>query len=129
MNDAQRMIDAEVRDLVRQRGIDPATDRTEARRLAEAVVTAYEQRSLVSALPPIADPEAIVQEVTDAVAGFGPLQRYLDDPAVEEIWINEPSRVFVAREGRTELTATILTVAEVRAWLNACCAPPGAGWI
>ena len=25
----------------------------------------------------------------DAVAGFGPLQKYLDDPTVEEIWINE----------------------------------------
>jgi pilus assembly protein CpaF len=22
------------------------------------------------------------------VAGFGPLQRYLDDPEVEEIWVN-----------------------------------------
>ena len=28
----------------------------------------------------------------DAVAGFGPLQKYLDDPTVEEIWINEPGR-------------------------------------
>jgi len=24
----------------------------------------------------------------DAVAGFGPLQQYLDDPTVEEVWIN-----------------------------------------
>lgn len=114
MTDAQRMIDSEVRDLVRQRGIDPAVERVEVRRLAEAVVAAYEQRSLVSALPPIVDGDAIVQDVTDAVAGFGPLQRYLDDPAVEEIWINEPSRVFIARDGRTELTATILSEAEVR---------------
>jgi pilus assembly protein CpaF len=114
MTDAQRMIDSEVRDLVRQRGIDPAVEMVEVRRLAEAVVAAYEQRSLVSALPPIVDGDAIVQDVTDAVAGFGPLQRYLDDPAVEEIWINEPSRVFIARDGRTELTATILSEAEVR---------------
>jgi pilus assembly protein CpaF len=27
--------------------------------------------------------------VYDGVAGFGPLQRYLDDPTVEEIWIND----------------------------------------
>ena len=46
--------------------------------------------------------------VLDAVAGFGPLQRYLDDPGIEEIWINDPSRVFVARAGRHELTTTIL---------------------
>ncbi len=29
--------------------------------------------------------------VFDAVAGFGPLQQYFDDPEVEEIWINQPT--------------------------------------
>jgi pilus assembly protein CpaF len=48
------------------------------------------------------------------VAGFGPLQQYFDDPTVEEIWINEPTRVFVARGGVAELTTTLLTGDEVR---------------
>jgi len=26
-------------------------------------------------------------------SGYGPLQRYLDDPGVEEIWINDPPLV------------------------------------
>jgi pilus assembly protein CpaF len=47
------------------------------------------------------------------VAGFGPLQRWFDDPEVEEIWINEPGRVFIARRGRTELTTTILAPSQV----------------
>jgi pilus assembly protein CpaF len=47
------------------------------------------------------------------VAGFGPLQRYLDDPEIEEIWVNEPGRVFVARRGRSELTTTILAPGEL----------------
>jgi pilus assembly protein CpaF len=51
--------------------------------------------------------------VLDAVAGFGPLQPLLDDPTVEEIWINEPARVFVARDGRSELTTLILQADEV----------------
>ena len=50
----------------------------------------------------------------DEVAGFGPLQRYLDDPDVEELWINEPSRIFVARRGRSELTPLVLTDRDVR---------------
>ncbi len=50
----------------------------------------------------------------DAVAGFGPLQRYLDDPTVEEIWINEPTKVFIARRGTSELTTTLLSPDEVR---------------
>ena len=48
------------------------------------------------------------------MAGLGPLQPYLDDPTVEEIWINEPGKVFVARDGIAELTTTILTADEVR---------------
>ncbi|WP_246456252.1 hypothetical protein [Nocardioides mesophilus] len=46
----------------------------------------------------------MVEELVSRVSGFGPLQKYLDDPTVEEIWINDPSRVFVARAGRHELT-------------------------
>jgi len=55
-----------------------------------------------------------VKLVLDEVAGFGPLQAYLDDPSVEEVWINEPGKVFVARGGLHELTTTILTAVEVR---------------
>jgi pilus assembly protein CpaF len=55
----------------------------------------------------------VVRDVLDRVAGFGPLQRYLDDPEVEEVWVNEPGRVFVARHGRSELTTTILGAGEL----------------
>lgn len=47
-------------------------------------------------------------------AEFGPLQPLLDDPAVEEIWINAPDRVFVSRDGRSELTSLMLTDDGVR---------------
>jgi pilus assembly protein CpaF len=40
---------------------------------------------------------------------FGPLQELIDDSEVEEIWINSPSQVFVARCGQSELTNLILT--------------------
>jgi hypothetical protein len=33
---------------------------------------------------PVGDPEAVVEELVARVSGFGPLQRYLDDPTVEE---------------------------------------------
>jgi pilus assembly protein CpaF len=39
----------------------------------------------------------LIDDLVARVPRFGPLQRYLDDPAVEEVWINDPSRVFVAR--------------------------------
>jgi pilus assembly protein CpaF len=43
------------------------------------------------------------------VSGFGPLQQFLDDPTGEEIWINDPTRLFIARNGRHELTNLVLT--------------------
>ena len=35
---------------------------------------------------------------------FGPLQKLIEDDSIEEIWINTPNRVFVARGGKSELT-------------------------
>lgn len=59
-------------------------------------------------------PARIARVLVDDLAGFGPLQRFLDDATVEEVWINEPGRVFIAREGRSELTTTVLSESEVR---------------
>ena len=108
------IIDAEVRDAVRRQGVDPLVEPAAVRRIVGAVVTAYDERSLTTPLPALGDPRDVERTVFDAVAGFGPLQPYLDDPTVEEIWINEPSKVFVARHGRSELTTTILREDEVR---------------
>jgi pilus assembly protein CpaF len=62
----------------------------------------------------IADEGRAAAEVVASLTGFGALQPYLDDPEIEEVWINSPSRVFVARGGRPELTGTVLTDADVR---------------
>src|SRR5699024_3808871 len=56
---------------------------------------------------------ATQQAIFDAVAGFGPLQPLLDDPDVEEIWINSPTQVFCARSGITELTNISLSSQQV----------------
>jgi pilus assembly protein CpaF len=108
------VVEAEVRELVRRRGLDPVADRAAVRRLVDEVVSDYDERSLVSSLTPLPDSRSAARAVYDAVAGFGPLQRHLDDRDVEEIWVNGPGRVFVARRGRSELTTTILSESEVR---------------
>ena len=77
------------------------------------MVRDHDERSLTGAVAPVADVESLVGELVARVAGFGPLQPFLDDPAVEEVWINDPSRVFVARHGRHELTNLVLTKAQV----------------
>ncbi|HVQ86716.1 MAG TPA: CpaF family protein, partial [Actinomycetes bacterium] len=112
--DVVAAVEGEVRELVRRRGLDPLTDPIAMRALVSEVVADYEERSLGGAVLPLVDPVAAHREVLDAVAGFGPLQGYLDDPEVEEIWINDPGRVFVARRGRAELTSTMLSASDVR---------------
>ncbi|MFC5984292.1 CpaF family protein [Knoellia sp. GCM10027209] len=107
-------VESEVRELIRRTGLDPARDTREVDRLVREAVADYDERSLHGGLPTLTSVEGAVKSVLDAVAGFGPLQPYFDDPAIEEIWINEPSRVFVARGGVAELTNTILTDDDVR---------------
>ena len=45
---------------------------------------------------------------------YGALFPFINDPNVEEIWINTPQRIFIARNGRSELTNLLLTGDEVR---------------
>ena len=107
-------LDQQVRELVRREGVDPQRDAALVRRIAEAVVRDHDDRSLTGVVAPVADVDAMVGELVARVSGFGPLQPFLDDPAVEEVWINDPSRVFVARHGRHELTNLMLTSAQVQ---------------
>jgi pilus assembly protein CpaF len=113
-SDAALMLEAEVRELVRRRGIDPVRDRPALERLVAEALTDYAERAALGVVPALADTHGAVRSVVDALAGLGPLQKYLDDPEVEEIWINAPAQVFVARAGVPELTTTILTAEQVR---------------
>ena len=84
------------------------------RRLVGEAVSDYDGRSLSGGMPVLPDLEAASRSLWDSVAGYGPLQQYFDDPSVEEIWVNEPSKVFVARSGVAELTTTLLSQDQVR---------------
>lgn len=114
MADAVAHVESEVRELIRRSGLDPARQATGIENLVREAVADYDARSLVSGLPALPNRDAAIKSILDAVAGFGPLQRYLDDPRIEEIWLNAPDRVFVARNGVPELTTTILSADEVR---------------
>jgi pilus assembly protein CpaF len=112
--DAIAHVELEVRELIRRTGLDPVRQGASVRSLVEDVVADYGERSLSGGLPSLSEASVVVRRVWDAVAGFGALQPYLDDPTVEEIWINEPGKVFVARHGLAELTTTILDELQVR---------------
>ena len=106
--DAADLLLTEVRELVRARGIDPLKDASDLEQLITEAEEDYLRRSDAGLVPPLIDPPGARSHVLDSMAGLGPLQSYLDDESIEEIWVNAPGRVFVARSGRPELTTTIL---------------------
>src|SRR5699024_8613431 len=77
---------AMLRAAVRGEGIDPQCDTTRVRRLAEGLVRERDEASLTGRVTSVGDKPAVVEEMVARVAGFGPLQRLLDDPEVEEVW-------------------------------------------
>lgn len=114
MNDVVRLIAERVRTRVRTDGVDLAGSGALTQQYVHDELRRYSERALGGSLPLIPDETEAAREIVASLTGFGALQAYLDDPDVEEIWINAPSRVFVARNGVPELTQTVLTDGEVR---------------
>ncbi|WP_300343959.1 ATPase, T2SS/T4P/T4SS family [Nesterenkonia sp.] len=112
--DALAVVEEQVRETIRARGIDPAEDTETVRSIVEAAVAEYDRRSMVSSLPLLGDVNQAASKIFDAVAGFGELQPLLDDPEISEIWWNQPGQVFVERRGHPELTSVSLSRAMVR---------------
>ena len=104
-------VEEHVRAQVRARGIDPLLEPDAVRTLIDQAMARVDVASVASA----GAASDVATHAFHAIAGFGPLQPLLDDPAVEEVWINSPGRVFVARDGRSELTTVVLDDEQVRA--------------
>ena len=114
MTEAVRLITEQVRLRVRREGVDLAANNALVEQYVRDELRRYSERALGGLAPMIADEHQATREVVAALTGFGVLQPFLDDPEIEEIWINGPARVFVARDGVPELTTLLLGEQDVR---------------
>ena len=119
MSTAVTLIAEQVRERVRRDGVDLGGDRarsdhTVVDRYVREEVRRYSERALGGSLPMLVDEHRAAREIVASITGFGALQPFFDDPDIEEIWINGPSKVFIARDGVPELTTVLLTDTEVR---------------
>jgi pilus assembly protein CpaF len=73
-----------------------AKNRVEARSLDNALD--FEIESLYDGLP-LSDELELRRLAENKLFGFGKLQPLLDDPTIEEIWVNGPDSIFVAKAG------------------------------
>jgi pilus assembly protein CpaF len=87
--------------LVERRRADAAAGREGHGDLAAAVASLVEEEAAILA-PPLR--ERIAARIVRESVGLGPLEVLLADPAVEEVMVNGPGRVYVERAGRIEAT-------------------------
>ncbi|RKW70996.1 CpaF family protein [Galactobacter caseinivorans] len=123
MSDAVKWVEGEVRAAVIRDGLHPGRDHERIHALVTGAVQDYDLRSLSEDLPRLGDLETAGRAVMDALTGLGPLQPFMDDPGVEEIWLNGAERVFIARGGVSELTSLRLSHDEVRTLVERMLAP------
>ena len=114
MTKAVALITEQVRERVRREGIDAGSEAEIVGRFVRDEVRRYSERALGGSLPLLADEASATRQIVATLTGFGTLQRFLDDESIEEIWVNAPDRVFVARHGVPELTDVRLGEHEVR---------------
>ncbi|WP_042536509.1 CpaF family protein [Microbacterium sp. MEJ108Y] len=103
-----------VRQRLRSGGTDPTSDPAAARAIALAEVRRFNDLALARGAAMIDDEAACVRDVLASVSGFGALQPFLDDPEIEEIWLNGPESIHVARSGIAERIELRLTDAALR---------------
>lgn len=108
------LVSERVRHRLRSEGTDPALDDGAARMLAVAEVRRFNDVALARGEAMIDDETACVRDVLAAVSGFGVLQPLLDDPEIEEIWINGPQSVHIASDGIARRIELHLTEAMLR---------------
>ena len=114
MPNALASIADQVRARVRSDGVDLASDEGLARRYVRDEVRRYSERALGGSVPLLVDEAQAEREIVASLTGFGPLQPLFDDPDIEEIWINAPDAIFVARDGIAQRTGLVLTDDAVR---------------
>lgn len=101
MADSLTLVEGEVRELVKQRGIDLMRCGQEAvGRLVDEVLCSYDPCIGTVDLPLIEDRATLRKAIVDRMAEFGPFQVLFDDPQMGETWINDPGKVSCARGGQ-----------------------------
>ncbi|MDQ0648929.1 pilus assembly protein CpaF [Microbacterium natoriense] len=103
-----------VRLRLRAEGTDPSVDADAARHVALAEVRRFNDAALSRGEATIDDEIGCVRDVLAAVSGFGVLQPLLDDPTIEEVWLNGPDRIHIARGGVAQRIDLRMTDAMLR---------------
>jgi pilus assembly protein CpaF len=83
-------------------------DEARIRALIRERIAAHQRIAALTNTPLIYDPAGLERRLFDGLLRLGPLQPLMDDPAVEEIIVNHPRRVFCIAGGRKRLVDDVV---------------------
>ena len=89
-------------DLVRSRGFEPS------------LAAAQAVDELAEGLPEALDEEQLLAAANLELTGFGEIQPFLDDPSVEELWINRPGELHFANASGHQVVGVDLSARQLR---------------
>ncbi len=61
---------------------------------------------------------SMLERLRSESIGFGKLQKFFDNPEIEEIWVNQPNEVFFAKNGQVEREFLTLSASELAALIE-----------
>lgn len=103
--------------LERQK-LDPGSDPEAVTRLVATIVGDYQSHAHSGNAPALRNVGEMVHRVVRSITGFGALSQLLEDPAVEEIFIEGPNITFIDGSGRLRVLTTPTTDEENRGTIN-----------
>ena len=92
-----------------------SNDEELSKAVSEALDDVFENPLDFSSLP---SEEELHLAVSQQLNGFGVLQPLIDDPEIEEIWINQPNQIFVASASATECIALDLSQDQIKSLIE-----------
>ena len=101
-----------VREQVLAEGVEPESENALETRAATAIDQVLHAKAMAGEV--FADEASLRGGLAEQLYGFGVLQSYLFDPQIEEIWINRPNQIFVARNGRVDCISLDLDATTIR---------------
>jgi len=98
--------------------LDPRRDFDAVQRLVALIVEDYQAQAHSGNAPALRDTGEMVLRVVRSITGFGAMSELLENPTVEEIFIEGPNVTFIDGSGRLQVLTTPTTADENRQTIN-----------
>ena len=120
---AYELIRSDVLDRLDRRRLRPDVEAADVRREVFAAVADYQQRAHRGDALPLAEPEAVAEQLLRAITDFGPLTDLLARRDVEEIFLEGARVSYLDASGRLRGLAVPTTEADIRRVVERLLAP------